>query len=115
MILWAALAPWRECDLSFGSGLLVRSLFPDLLTTTMQILNDNQAELICGGKLNLAFINVVNNDIAVDAGDVMVSPQVRVAAATQLNNGINVSAFGGYNSSYRADLSTAQFNGLVLA
>jgi hypothetical protein len=81
----------------------------------MKLLNDTQAELISGGRMNLALITVVNNDIGVDAGDVAISPQVRVATATQLNNGINVSAFGGYNSTYRADLQTFQFNGLAFA
>jgi len=101
-------------DLSLGSGPSDGSPFSDLLTTTMKLLNDTQAELISGGRMNLALITVVSNNIGVDAGDVAVSPQVRVATATQLNNGINVSAFGGYNSTYRAELETNQFNGLVL-
>ena len=79
----------------------------------MQNLTDSQAELISGG-LNINLPTSVNNEIAVETGAVNVSPMVRVAAVSQLNNGINVAAFGGYNSTYRADLSTAQFNGIVL-
>jgi hypothetical protein len=68
----------------------------------MHILTDTESEQINGGNWGLNINNTT-----------MISPQIRVATANQLNTGVNVSAFGGVNSNYSAILILDQFNGLI--
>jgi len=79
----------------------------------MELLNDMQAELITGGSFALSLNNGVSNSVGVATGDIYVAPVVRTSSATQINANSIVSAFGGYKSTYIANIASYQFNGII--
>lgn len=71
---------------------------------TLSTLSDQQSERYRGGYRPIVI--TVSPNVAVNT---------RLITASQLNNAVSVSAFGGVNSSFRAELITQQVNELFFA
>jgi hypothetical protein len=77
------------------------------------LLSDCESEQLLGGYSPI-MISTVNN-IQVEPASPQLAINTRVATVSQFNNAVSVSAFGGVNSSYRAELITQQVNELYFA
>jgi hypothetical protein len=76
-------------------------------------LSDCESEQLVGGYSPIMISTV--NTIQIEPVNPQVAIDTRVITASQLNNAVSVSAFGGVNSSYRAELITQQVNALYFA
>ena len=77
------------------------------------LLSDFDSEKLVGGYSPIT-ISTLNN-IQVEPASPQLAINTRVATVNQFNNAVSVSAFGGVNSSYSADLITRQVNELYFA
>ena len=80
---------------------------------TLSTLTDHESELYKGGYRPIS-INTFNS-ITVDPVSTNVAVHTRIIAASQFNNAVSISAFGGVNSSFRAEMITQQVNELYFA
>lgn len=76
-----------------------------------QLLSDAESEKLVGAYSPI-MISTINNIQVEPSSPQLVEISTRVATVNQFNNAVSVSAFGGVNSSYRAELITQQVNEL---
>ena len=80
---------------------------------TLSTLTDHESELYRGGYRPIS-INI-SNRVKVDPVSTAVAVNTRIITASQFNNAVSISAFGGVNSSFQAELITQQVNELYFA